>query len=861
MIAIAILLVAAGIAFAQDDPRRLDRDGQEAAARAQEAEAPDAEAQDAEVDEAVADEGAAPQGAEPGAEEGLVSFDAFAEPVQITELVNLIASILEINISVDPNLSGEVVFNESVTVAEEDLLDLLDAMLERQGFTLTLDEKSGFYIIEQTGEVPANLEGELATVKIIDTPNVRPSNLQEAIQTAVGQGALNLAFLDELGVILARGPARQINLAERIVTELLEKNAARKRYEIPLDNIAASVARDRALALSGGAEGGVGGATGNVAQRRRDQQQRQQAGGDADVLSAAAAVNLNNLAERLAVSPSGNALLFVGTDEEYQNVLQLVELIDAEDTLEPKTFFAGAAVREVAGIASQRGLGEVVEFDRGAGTGQGRTGLQQRQQQLAGQDAGFGAGVGGPSMIVYAEKGQITYYGTDQQHQIMARLIEELDTESERIVLRTYKLSNSSAEDVATILEALITGESPAGDSPLLPGQQGQGTDGAQQPPPGIARGFGDDEIGAFDPSEVFVTPDESNNQIVVRAPIGVQEDLEKLIRKLDLRRQQVYIEALIVSVSDSTDFTLAIESQIPAGEFQAQTNFGLTGSGDTFQAARTVNTGLGGFTAAIIQSSYVPFVINAIQTDTDSRVLSTPQILVNDNEEAEIVSLVEEPTTQTQVGETSDITSFQGFQEAGTTLTVTPTISEAGYLRLEYNVELSSFQGSGSGGIPPPRTNDTVSGLATIPSDSTIVVGGITVDRRDTTIAKIPLLGDIPLVGQLFRDTSINEEETTLYVFITPRIMSDPNFNDLRALTRGPQADVELDPSLPDMKPEAIEFLPPRSLSLGPASPDLLEGMTEPPTEPADIEDERWRERQRPDPPAETLEQAPPER
>ena len=155
-------------------------------------------------------------------------------------------------------------------------------------------------------------------------------------------------------------------------------------------------------------------------------------------------------------------------------------------------------------------------------------------------------------------------------------------------------------------------------------------------------------------------------------------------------------------------------------------------------------------------------------------------------------------------------MTGFESFQEAGTRLNVTPSIAKAGFMRLQYEVELSNFVGTGSNGIPAPRQTRTVQGQVTIPSDATIVVGGIKVNNVRKTVAKIPLLGEIPIINLLFSDTGEIEDESLLYIFITPRIMTDPSFRDLKLLTHGPQREVDLDPSTPRLEIEAMEFLAP---------------------------------------------------
>ncbi|MFG0284500.1 MAG: type II and III secretion system protein, partial [Phycisphaerales bacterium JB039] len=149
----------------------------------------------------------------------------------------------------------------------------------------------------------------------------------------------------------------------------------------------------------------------------------------------------------------------------------------------------------------------------------------------------------------------------------------------------------------------------------------------------------------------------------------------------------------------------------------------------------------------------------------------------------------------------TTDQTSFGGFEEAGTTLTVTPRISPGGFVTLDYDIELSDFVGEGSDGIPPPKQTQTVNGYVTIPSDATVIVGGIKIKDDADTVIKIPLLGDIPLLGHLFRDTRNSARQVELLVFITPRILYEPALTDYQLLTKGPQSDAMLDPDIPPLE------------------------------------------------------------
>lgn len=735
-----------------------------------------------------------------------VSFEAFSEPVELSTLVDYVGSTLGINIVVKGTLTGTVMFNAPVDVPKSELLNLLDALLEQYDYTISQDT-SGIYTVQPKANVPVSFGGERPTSKIIDTAGLRPTGLQNAIQTVLGQQASapgqspqNIAYIDELGVIVMTGPARNIARVEELIANLRDRYQEARFSRIELEHVAAPVARERLVQLVG--SGTATGLPGQI--NPRNQGQQGQVPGQAAPGASGSA--LDNIADRLTVDAQSNALIFRGNDSELAQVLEVMRVIDVRNSMEHKQYFAGSAVLQIADLARQRGLGEVITLeDTTRQNNQFNNVIRFQNQQQQNQFGQTNQQItGGPIMVVDERRQSIIYYGTESQQEELAQWIDLLDVSEDIITLEYYKLSNARAEDVASIIQGLITGQSQTGDSPLLPGGGQQSFPQFQQQqigPQGEEAGF------APDPNRVFVIADESNNQVIVKAPKKQQNEFAKLVGRLDLRRPQVYLQVQIVAVSDQRDFRLAVESQLSAGQFQAQNIFGLSTAGTGgFQTPRTVSPNLPGFTSALIRSDMIPFIISAVRTDTDSRILSSPQLLVNDNEEATIAAIDQEPTTSTSQGDNSTIVSFQGYEEAGTELTVTPTISEAGYIRLEYEVVLSNFTGQGANGIPPPKAENSVTGIATIPSDASIVVGGIEVDNTLNTVVRVPLLGDIPIVGHLFRDTNKGRTKSLLYIFITPRILTDPNFQDLRLLTRGPQGTADLDPPTPRLSPSRIE-------------------------------------------------------
>ncbi|MEM9663262.1 MAG: secretin N-terminal domain-containing protein, partial [Planctomycetota bacterium] len=421
---------------------------------------------------------------------------------------------------------------------------------------------------------------------------------------------------------------------------------------------------------------------------------------------------------------------------------------------------------------------------------------------------------GGSQLLVDQQEGTVTYFGTPEQQASFAELIEGFDTEDEIIVVDPYKLQYSDAADVAEILQSLISRSSPQGeDNPFLPqNQQAAARQFQQLFDPESTQSLEDNQTSILG-NDSFVFADEANNQVLVQAPRSQQEAFEKLIRQIDLRRPQVYLEATIISVTDVDDFRLAIEGAFTDLDGNGngggvQTSFGLSSvaEGALFTDPRAVATGLGGITASIIRSDFVPVIITATKTDTSSRVVATPQLLVDDNAEATVLTSQEVPFQTTTANEVTTLTSFE-FATAQTSLVVTPQISVGGTVRLEYDVDLESFTGPAVGDAPPPRQTNEISGESvTVPNGGTVVIGGIGLSNDSETIIKVPLLGDIPVLGNLFRDTNRDANSSKLYVFITPRVLRDPDLNVYRLISKGPFAEVEFPDYIPELPPAMIK-------------------------------------------------------
>lgn len=739
------------------------------------------------------------------AEELLPTGDAFvfgqmAEPIEIKEILDTVREELDLFLIYleDGALNDTTVeFPAPITIQREDILTFVQMLLNEKGFALIPDELNTWKVIQRSALKPRLAEGDKrAPTRIITLNDLKPSSLQTIMSSVVGTEGVTAQYVDALGIIIITAPPREMELAVSFI-EMVKQEVDKLMYQrFEVRHIAASTARERILGFLGTAAGGTGATQQARAQQGRGGGQGQPA--ETTTAPAVASATLSNLPERLSLDPQGNALLLRGRPEEGEELRKILAIVDVPNNLKSRFYEVGTRTSQaVSETGRSLGLGEISVFQptdagAGAGAGQGATNFL-----LAG--AGF---------TLYPESDGFMYRGTESQHEIVRELVDELAplSQGEIIVYEFYKLDHGEAEDIADLIQSLLDGQQRVGgSSPLV------GGDLAAQPgrPARPNNAGGPDAIGDLSGFEdVFVTADENNNQVIVKAPRRLQSQFAKLIEKLDLRRPQVYIEAQIVSLSTTDNFRFAVEVQNIVGSYALSTNFGLGTLGDgAFQEPKTINTSLNGLTTALVRSEDIPFIVNTFKTLGETKIVATPQLLIDDNEEGTVSSQQGEPTTTASQGTSTTQTSFAGFEEAGPSITLTPQISDGGLVTLEYQIELSSFVGtSSSPGVPPSRLTNQIDAKVTVPSDATIVVGGLTFSNEQETVNKIPLLGDIPLVGHLFKDTSIEKSDQTLFVFITPRIMDDDLYRDIVLNTQGPLRAVGLDDDYPDPEFRKIE-------------------------------------------------------
>jgi type II secretory pathway component GspD/PulD (secretin) len=198
--------------------------------------------------------------------------------------------------------------------------------------------------------------------------------------------------------------------------------------------------------------------------------------------------------------------------------------------------------------------------------------------------------------------------------------------------------------------------------------------------------------------------------------------------------------------------------------------------------------------------------VVRALEAVNEGRSLNMPKVLVDNNQSASLDSVLQTPYASTNASTTVATTSFGGTLDAGTQIEITPQIASGGQLLLDYSVSLSSFTGVPSDpALPPPRQQNKLKSIATVPDGYTVVVGGLEVTTETKSRSSVPVLGDIPLVGALFSTQSKTENKARFFVFLRCNVMRASGFEDLKFASQQDLADAAVDDGQPKMKPRIM--------------------------------------------------------
>ncbi|MCU4674394.1 type II secretion system secretin GspD [Catenovulum sp. 2E275] len=400
-----------------------------------------------------------------------------------------------------------------------------------------------------------------------------------------------------------------------------------------------------------------------------------------------------------------------------------------------------------------------------------------------------------PKVVADDRTNSVIVSGEGKARARTIKMIERLDSELESSGnTKVYYLKYAKAEDLVKVLQGVSTS--------ILDDKSG-----------------GAKTTSAKSNRDISIEAHQDSNALVITAEPDVMRSLEDVIRQLDIRRAQIQVEAIIVEVFDGDGFNLGVQwisedggmvqftnstpiGSLAVGAEQARTRYGeddITYRTDAagqpvydedgnrviasivegeeiqgdFSTLASLLGGVNGTLVGIVKNGWGA-VLQAVTTSTNSNILATPNITTLDNQEASILVGQEVPTITGSTASSNNANPFQTVdrKEVGIKLKVTPQVNEGSAVKLEIEQEVSSV--AGATGIDVSFNKREIKTTVMAENGATIVLGGLIDEDVQESVSKVPLLGDIPIIGNLFKSTSNTKRKRNLMVFIKPTIVTD---------------------------------------------------------------------------------------
>jgi general secretion pathway protein D len=483
---------------------------------------------------------------------------------------------------------------------------------------------------------------------------------------------------------------------------------------------------------------------------------------------------------QIVAYPPANTLIITDNAANIERLVKIIRSLDLPSSIDrmeviPLEF---ANAEKVAALCQE-------VLDQNASTGG-----KSRTANGAGVKANGTGGREASRVLAYERTNSLVVMASKQDLETVRNLVTRLDRQParDRSHINVYYLENADAEKLAETLNEIVTAKGhPGGNGNGLPLSGGS----------------------------VSITADKPTNALVINATPEDYELLKSIISRLDIKRKQVYVEALILELSMEATKTLgmALQGAIDTGD-GAVVITSNQGSGPASlpdflpEEGSTVPSLLGktidgillgglfnpitvvGPDGAEITVPALSALIDLSKKDSDINILSAPRLLTSDNEEAEIIVGANVPIITERLTDTGGSTGLAQSvsverQDVALTLRFTPQITEGDLVRLNVYQEITNIAQTSVGDVDqvgPTLTKRLLRNTVLAEDGQTVVLGGLIASNVQDTVSKVPLLGDIPVLGWLFKHKKKTESKTNLLIFITPRIIK--NSGDLAQVT-----------------------------------------------------------------------------
>jgi type II secretory pathway component GspD/PulD (secretin) len=689
------------------------------------------------------------------------------EKLNIIELLDLMGKYLHLDYLYDEKalVGKEVSLRLQGPIKVRDLYPLVESVLKFRGFVMT--RKGNLVTIVPTEEalnIDPALHSEAGDVRLGDVVITRVFKLKH-IDTASAQNLLvgmklgaNISPIPETGTLIVTEYAYRMARVEELLEMVDQPGAPRQfRFRQLKYTMAATLApKIKTLAEQLGTVSVTVAAPSPAQPPARPTRVRPAPA----PTPAAAPSSVAKPAVYLDADERTNRILMIGLEEQLIVIESLIDSLDVEQqdlrTLrlyDIQHVGAEEVVKKLGELGIISGVGAAARISVARPAGAPAPAAAAEPEPLAEE----------PQVVIIESTNSLLVNATAEQHTRIATIISYVDsvTLTQAIPYVIYGLENQDPVKLAEVLQKLI--------QETIKDKEGK-----------VEQTIKKTE------EEITIVPDENTFSIIVYASKKNQEWIGNLIKQLDKRRPQVLIDVSLVEINQKDAFEYDLN-------LIANAKDAVTGNIAIKSLPLPYTTGSkieGGFDSSkeqpaktfqgFFSDDKIQALLTAIDTKRYGRILAKPKILVNDNEEGKINTIettyVGEKTTSYPVGTTGgagynpiEAITYKPY-EAKIELVIKPHISEGNLLRLEVNMVREDLKRQE--GKPPDYTKSNVTTIVTVPDGSTIILGGLTKLNQVKNTSKVPLLGDIPIAGALFRGVNNNIDDTHLYVFVKANIL-----------------------------------------------------------------------------------------
>ncbi len=701
------------------------------------------------------------------------------QQLDMIQLLDLVGEYMGLDYMYDPaKIKGQIVTLKlhgklRGRMRVKDLYSLLESVLKFKGFAMTCHEGNLVTIVPAAEALQANPDllergheridaGDMVVTSIFELQGIDTASASTLLQNM--KLSLAVTPVDGTQALIVTCYAHQVERIERLL-ELVDRPGRPKEFRFrQLEFTMAKSLTAKVRELGSRMENVTIGSGAPDTGPSRTDRPRPMAASLSQTLRGSNSSRSTDDEVYLDADERTNRILMIGYAEQLLVVEELIGALDvAQQDLRVRKIYD---VRYVEADEVKRKLQELgILGSEGAGRG-----APGPAAKITAAEIIEGTVTEAAQVVVLEATNSLVISATEEQHERIEAMMDYLDAEVRReaIPYEIYFLENQDPEDLAAVLEKIIH-------------ETVQDKEGKLQK---ILRNSED---------EIMIVPDTQTFSLIVYASRKNQEWISKLITTLDRRRPQVLIDVTLVEIrkSDEFNYDLNLITSLPdlletggqIGSFYAgeQTVVEKLLESDTRSQYADLQFNAGqatGFYADV----HVNALLKAMQMKNYGRVLAKPKVLVNDNEVGTIKT-----TDTTYVTKKSSIPVTSGSAgsqntlietaieyepyDAGITLEITPHISEGRLLRLDINLTRSDFTLI-TGEKPPDQTSSDINTVVTVPDGSTIILGGMLRLNQSKGGSKVPILGDLPIIGLPFRSIANSDIQSKLYVFVKAEVI-----------------------------------------------------------------------------------------